>query len=153
MTSARGTTDPGSRDFRAVTLDQLLTGSALRVPAKVAVVDTLGGLMTYAELDAASDRVAARLASLGVARGDRVGLWMEKRCDAVSCIFGILKCGAAYVPVDPAAPTARGGGILTHCRVSATIADSDRAARLGRLDDVPNAGRLITFDGDIVDYD
>jgi amino acid adenylation domain-containing protein len=77
--------------------------------------------------------------------GDRVGIWMRKSIDAVACILGILKTGAAYVPVDPTAPVARNSYILNDCAVKALVAERrlgaaavwDQAApRLFFLDEV-----------------
>ncbi|MGW2089070.1 amino acid adenylation domain-containing protein [Streptomyces sp. NPDC001880] len=62
---------------------------------------------SYAELNAWSDSVAALLRTRGVARGDRVVLRMAPGADTVAAVLGILKCGAAYVPLDVRHPAAR----------------------------------------------
>lgn len=56
-------------------------------------------------------------------RGDRVGLYLPKSIDAVATIFGALKCGAAYVPVDTAAPVARNAYILNDCAVRIVVVE------------------------------
>jgi acyl-CoA synthetase (AMP-forming)/AMP-acid ligase II len=89
-------------------LQQFLVDSARRTPDATAIVEPGHGTVTYADLNALSDRVRDRLAALGVQRGDRVGLCMRKSIDTLAAIFGALKAGAAYVPVDPTAPAARG---------------------------------------------
>jgi amino acid adenylation domain-containing protein len=96
--------------------------------------------MTYGELDALSDRVRDRLAMLGVQRGDRVGIYVRKSIDALAAIFGALKAGAAYVPVDPFAPAARGAYILHNCAVKALVIEAAhepefrrQSAQLGAL--------------------
>ncbi|MES1925309.1 amino acid adenylation domain-containing protein [Salinisphaera sp. T31B1] len=61
----------------------------------------------YARLDRASDAVAAALASQGVAPGARVGLCVSRGPAMVAGLFGILKAGAAYVPMDPDYPVER----------------------------------------------
>src|SRR5207244_4492968 len=66
----------------------------------------------------------------GVRRGDRVGLYLEKSIDAIASIFGVLRAGAAYVPVDPAAPFARNEGILKSCSVAAGVAQQPHAKAL-----------------------
>ncbi|MFF7361826.1 amino acid adenylation domain-containing protein [Streptomyces sp. NPDC008125] len=63
--------------------------------------------LTYRQLDAWSGRVARRLRERGVAPGDRVALRMEAGCEAVAAILGILRSGAAYVPLDPRNPAER----------------------------------------------
>ena len=78
--------------------------------------------VTYAELDALSDR-AARPAppSRACAPATGSGSACAKSIDAVAAIFGILKCGAAHVPVDAGAPPARNALILNDCSVRAVV--------------------------------
>lgn len=102
-------------------LSRLLAESAARRPRHVAVEDEPGRALTYAELDRAADRLATRLARWGVGRGDRVGLYLPKRIEGVAAIHGVLRSGAAYVPVDPQAPPARGAGILADAGVKAVV--------------------------------
>lgn len=63
--------------------------------------------LSYAELDAESDRIAARLRSKGVNRGDRVGLCAERSPELLIGLLAIVKLGAAYVPLDPGYPIDR----------------------------------------------
>jgi amino acid adenylation domain-containing protein len=90
----------------------------------MAVREAVGGSITYAGLDALSDRVRDRLVAEGVRPGDRVGFWIRKSVDSVATIFGALKAGAAYVPVDPTAPAARNGFILADCAVRAIVVEA-----------------------------
>ncbi|SDG50819.1 amino acid adenylation domain-containing protein [Lentzea fradiae] len=62
---------------------------------------------TYAELDAAATRVASWLVSAGVEPGDRVGVSLERTPHLVAALLGVLKAGAAYVPLDPGYPAKR----------------------------------------------
>jgi acyl-CoA synthetase (AMP-forming)/AMP-acid ligase II len=55
---------------------------------------------------------------------------MRKSIDAVASIFGILKAGAAYVPVDPGAPPARNAYILSDCSVRAIVIENQFVDRL-----------------------
>ncbi|MFP7725600.1 MupA/Atu3671 family FMN-dependent luciferase-like monooxygenase [Lysobacter sp. D1-1-M9] len=66
-----------------------------------------GRTLTYAQLDAASDEVAARLIDRGVRRGAVVGLSIDRSLELVTAMLGILKAGAAYLPLDPAYPSER----------------------------------------------
>ena len=112
-------------------LAHYLQESARRDPKAVAVVDAGGAQLTYGELEARSGALAAFLGARGVGRGDRVGIVLPKDVRAVVAIFGVLKSGAAYVPVDATAPAERGRRILTDCEIGALIADR------GSLDMVP----------------
>jgi amino acid adenylation domain-containing protein len=102
-------------------LSRLLELAALQHPARVAVEDESGRGLSYEALAHAADRVAARLARWGVGREDRVGLYLPKSIEGVAAIHGILRSGAAYVPVDPTAPTLRCASILADARVRAVV--------------------------------
>jgi iturin family lipopeptide synthetase C len=64
--------------------------------------------VTYAELGEKSDRIASYLRQqLGIQPGDLVGILLKRDEQLLPCIFGIMKAGAAYVPIDPEYPTER----------------------------------------------
>ncbi|WP_075730848.1 amino acid adenylation domain-containing protein [Streptomyces acidiscabies] len=88
------------------TLVDLFRASAGRVPDGVALRGG-GEEVTYAELDARSDRVARVLAGSGVGPGELVGAVVGRCVESVVTVLGILKSGAAYVPLDPAYPAER----------------------------------------------
>ena len=108
-----------------MTLHALLDLAAERYPDRIAVEDPDRACISYRELARLSDRLRDRLRHAGVRPGDRVGLYARKSIDGVAAIFGILKAGAAYVPVDPDAPTARCAYILDDCAVRAIICDHE----------------------------
>jgi amino acid adenylation domain-containing protein len=65
-----------------------------------------------------------KLMLLGVRHGDRVGIWIRKSIDSLVAIFGVLKAGASYVPLDPSAPPSRNSFILADCAVKAVIIET-----------------------------
>lgn len=111
-------------------LHEYLERSARQFPDRVAVEEAGSEALTYRELDALADRLAARLAALGVRRGDRVGVCLRKSIDSMATLFGILKAGGGYVPVDPAAPPARSAGIFADAGVRVLVAEEERAVAL-----------------------
>jgi amino acid adenylation domain-containing protein len=102
-------------------LFRFLEETARKYPDRVAVVEPGVGEIHYRELDELSNLLRDHLQDLGIRRGDRVGFYLHKSIDSVAAIFGILKSGAAYVPVDPTAPPARNAYILMDCSVKAVI--------------------------------
>ncbi len=62
--------------------------------------------LTYRELDDAANRLASRLLGAGVKTEDTIGLLIDRSIETVIGILAILKCGAAYVPIDPDSPVA-----------------------------------------------
>ena len=113
-------------------LHRLVTASAESYPDRVAVEDG-DRRLTYAELEEHSNRLANLLREVGVARGDRVGLYLDKSLEAVVGIYGILKCGGAYVPLDPSAPTRRLGYIAGDCGLRVLISSAAKEAAWGEL--------------------
>jgi amino acid adenylation domain-containing protein len=104
-------------------IHEYLTRSAARTPEAIAIEELDGRSLTYGELDRLTDRFASALRHAGVMRGDRVGFCLPKSADAIAAIYGILKAGAAYVPVDPNAPASRNAFILRDCAVRALLVD------------------------------
>ncbi|GHC89670.1 hypothetical protein GCM10007079_35330 [Nocardiopsis terrae] len=68
--------------------------------------------LTYGELDARVDAIASGLAAAGVEPGDRVGVLLPRSEDTVAALLGIVRGGAAYVPLDPDHPKDRGAHIV-----------------------------------------
>lgn len=107
-------------------LHELVRDSARRAPGAPAVSAFNGGVC-YGELDAEANRVARALASLGVGRGDRVALWLPKSTTVVAAMQGVLRLGAAYVPVDPLSPPARAVRLVRDCSPRAVVTSADRS--------------------------
>lgn len=116
-------------------LPHLLVESAMRRPKNLAVLFK-DRVMTYSELDADSNRLARLLARNGVMPKDRIGLLLGKSIESIVCLFGVLKAGAVYVPIDPTAPVARMRHIMRNCGIRFLIA-SDKSA--GKYFDEPGA--------------
>ncbi|MBM7092496.1 amino acid adenylation domain-containing protein [Streptomyces sp. S12] len=118
-------------------LDRTLHGlaehqAAVRPDATAVVAGD--GRLTYAELDTRANQVAHRLVALGVRPGDRVGLCTDKSTATVAGILGIMKAGAAYVPLDPAYPAERIAYMVDDAGLSALVTWGSGADVAGRLD-------------------
>ena len=115
-------------------LHDLVSAAAWHDGGAIAVVEG-DRAVTYAELDERSSRLAALLVAAGVRRGDRVGIHAEKSVDTVVAVYGAMKAGAAYVPLDPAAPAARIGYIAADCGIRVLASPATLAATWGPLVD------------------
>ena len=102
-------------------LHELLEDSVGRHADRVAVVEPDVAEISYTELNRLANTICETLRANGVGGGDRVGIHISKSIASLASIFGILKCGAAYVPVDSTAPAARNGFIFTDCAVRFVI--------------------------------
>ena len=90
---------------------ELIEDYAVCQPDAVAVV-AHGQSLTYKELSTASDRIAAFLKQRGIGSESTVGLRLGRSPELIVALLGIMKSGAAYVPIDPAAPEERTSFIL-----------------------------------------
>jgi amino acid adenylation domain-containing protein/FkbM family methyltransferase len=88
--------------------------------------------VTYAELDARANQLAHHLAGMGVGRGSRVGLCLERSLDVVVAIYGVLKAGAAYVPIDPDYPPERVALMLADSKVGVVLGSRRQLALQGQ---------------------
>jgi amino acid adenylation domain-containing protein len=113
-------------------LHQLLSETASRLPNKEAVRFQGQGL-SYAQLDRLTNQVARTLRTVGVQRGDRVGIYVNKSLASVISIFGILKAGGVYVPLDPNAPVKRLAFITRNCDIQVLLTSGEKLAQLSHL--------------------
>ncbi|WP_190127169.1 non-ribosomal peptide synthetase, partial [Streptomyces inusitatus] len=127
-----------SRPVPGASLVELFEAQAGRSPDAVALVGE-GREWSYAELNAAADRVACGLAARGVGRGDLVGVVMERSADLVAVLLGVSKSGAGFVPVDGSWPAARAHTVLEDVALAVTDRELPDAPV-----DIVTAGALLT---------
>jgi len=82
--------------------------------------------LTYGELATQIERFAAGLLELGLARGERVGIYLEKRFETVVAAFGAAAAGAVFVPINPLLKPEQVGYILRDCDVRLLVSSADR---------------------------
>jgi amino acid adenylation domain-containing protein len=128
-------------DFPVLTLDALIERQARETPNAVAV-ESGGERWNYAELDRRAEQIAQRLRAAGVIEGDLVAILMQRSAGAVAGLIAILKCGAAYLPLDPTLPEARLRLLMGDARPVAILADRPSAQRAPR-----SPARLVMADG------
>ncbi|MFI6448582.1 non-ribosomal peptide synthetase [Kitasatospora sp. NPDC050543] len=128
-----GATAPTGAEADGTTVVRLLRQQARRTPDATAL-DGPAGPVSYAELDRRSDAVATELLRRGVHREDVVGLLVERSPSGVAGLWGVLKAGAAYLPMDPHQPDTRIAQILRESGSVLCVTERhllDRTAAIG----------------------
>lgn len=131
---------------RGLTLHGLIAAQAARTPDAPALTFRQVTL-TYGQLDGRAGRVVSLLRdSLGVQAGDVVGVMLERSEHTVVALLGVMKAGAAYVPISPGHPWETVRYMLEHAGVSVLIVDSET---IGAAASFP--GRLLVVDMELHD--
>jgi amino acid adenylation domain-containing protein len=110
-------------------VQSFLEESARRFPGKTALICGAKRL-TYAELERQACRLAHDLAAGGVARGDRVAVFLDNSPEAVVAVFAILKAGAVFLVVNPTVKREKLVYILENCRARGLVTDARKAQAL-----------------------
>jgi len=106
----------------------------VRLQPNAIAVDDGQRLLTYAQLDDHSDRLASALVHSGVSRSDRVAVFLARSVDLATATMAVLKAGAVYVPIDPRSPNRRSIEVLQTSDARAVISDHRTIVNL-RLDE------------------
>ena len=126
---------------RPACLHELFEAQARRTPDAVALVDGAREIL-YRELDLEAERLAARLRARGAGPEAIVGVWLDRTAGLVAALLGILKAGAAYLPLDPRQPRPRLAAALAGARAALVLSSESLAP------DLPWSGPLVLVDGD-----
>lgn len=111
-------------------IEQWVTQQAQRTPDAVAVL-ARGVRLSYQELSHRINRFANLLIARGVSEGDRIGLCLSRGPDMIPALLGVLKTGAAYVPLDPGFPKDRLHYMAQDAGVKWVITEAAHADRSG----------------------
>ena len=112
----------------AGTIHGLFELQAIRTPGHIAVSHE-GESLTYSELDQRARRLAQQLKRLGVSTDTMVAVGMNRRVELIVAVLGILKAGAAYLPLDPAYPEERIALIMEDTGVQVVVTERSVAAK------------------------
>lgn len=129
-------TSPSRRSTTGDTMAQLIHefifDSAARAPHAPALRDR-GLELSYAELALAVRHCASALLALGAGRSERIAVYLEKREEAVSAMFGAAAAGTVLVPVNPLLKPEQVAYILADCNVRILVTSAARLAQLGAV--------------------
>ena len=128
-------------------VEEFLRDNARRFGDKVALVAG-DARVTYRELDRASDRLAGALAEGGIARGDRLIVFMDNCREAVIAIFAALKAGAVFSPINPSTKAEKLAYVINNCGARALITQDKLCTVAGTaLADAPLVALTIVIGG------
>lgn len=113
-------------------LHHLLSDSAAKYPDKEAIVFK-DETITYGELETESNRLAHSLLKNDIKKRDRVGIYLNRSITSVIGLFGVLKAGAIYVPIDPLCPPARLRYILDKCGIKSLLTSHEKLQNIEKL--------------------
>ncbi|MFK2898818.1 amino acid adenylation domain-containing protein [Dyella jejuensis] len=135
--------DPGERhrllfEWNATAVSRRATDTVHGLFAEVAhqhpdapAIESIGPTLSYAELDARASRIAAGLMAAGVEVGAPVALLLERSVEALIAMLGILKAGAAYLPLEPGYPAERLAFAINDAHAALVIAGDNLPALPG----------------------
>lgn len=130
----------------SILLPELIFRSAQRTPGACALTSGTAS-MAYADLDSAVRQFASGLLGLGLGRGERVAIYLEKRFETVVASFGAPAAGGVFVPVNPLLKPEQVAFILQDCNVRVLVTSPDRLALLSSaLAECPDLRHVVTTD-------
>jgi amino acid adenylation domain-containing protein len=125
---------------RELCTHQLFEAQVLRTPVQPAVKHEKNTL-TYRQLNQRANQLAHHLISLGIAKEQLVGVYLERSIDMVVAVLGVMKSGGAYVPMDPMFPPQRIGYMIEDSRMPVIITQQSLADTLP-----PHDAQLVVID-------
>ncbi len=145
-------------------MHELVVTTAGKLPDKLALKAGAREL-DYAQLAGLIERVAYGYLTLGLAKQDRVAVYLPKRIETVAALFAASQAGGVFVPVNPLLKAAQVKHILNDCTVRILVTSADRLAQLGETlsecrnlawvvltDHIDEAPDIPGFNGRIVDW-
>jgi acyl-CoA synthetase (AMP-forming)/AMP-acid ligase II len=127
-----------------------LTAWAARQPDKTAVVDSAGRTLTYAQMEARSNRIAHLLRGIGLVRGDHVAILAENTVEVFPVVWAAQRTGLLYTLVNWHLTAEEAGYIVENCEARALLASATLADLAARL---PDVGRRLSFGGEMPGYE
>ncbi|GAA2787162.1 non-ribosomal peptide synthetase [Crossiella cryophila] len=114
-------------EYPELCLHELFEQQVGRTPDATALRCADGSTVDYSALNARANRIAHHLRSLGVGQESRVGILLRRGPDLVAALLGVLKAGAAYLPLDPTHPAQRLTDLLAETHAEVVLAETATA--------------------------
>ncbi|MEE9369560.1 MAG: amino acid adenylation domain-containing protein [Pontiella sp.] len=123
--------NPSKADYPESTLHQIFEQRVAEHPAAVALV--FGShRMTYRELNCEANQLAHYLIKTGARPGQGIAIHLERGLKQLVAVLAVLKCGAAYIPIDVELPTDRISQMLNEAEPAFILSDVEEDEQLGR---------------------
>ncbi|HTL89840.1 MAG TPA: amino acid adenylation domain-containing protein, partial [Leptolyngbya sp.] len=126
-------------------LHQLFEAQVKRTPDAIATVYHQQSL-TYAEINQQANQIAHHLRSLGIEAGQFVGVYLDRGLEMIPALLGILKAGAAYIPLETSFPKARIEWILDSLSVQCVMTQAHHVSTFNETE-LPQLKHLVCLDG------
>lgn len=124
-------------------LHELITTAAQRTPQAIALTSGAAS-MSYGDLSERVEQFSSGLMGLGLARGERVAIYLEKRFETVVASFGAPAAGCVFVPVNPLLKSEQVAFILRDCNVRVLVTSPERLALMtDALADCPDLRHVV----------
>lgn len=114
------------------TLPHIIENSARKFPNKEAFRCN-SNVLTYANLDLKTNQLAKHLVDSGIKKGDRIGIYMNRCIESVIAVYGIMKSGAVFVPLDPLVPLMRTLYVIKDCDIKVIITNNSQKKRIKNI--------------------
>jgi amino acid adenylation domain-containing protein len=124
------------------TFPQIIANSAQRFPNLEAFRCGKASI-TYAELEIQTNQLANYFIQKGVKKGDRIGVYLPRSIDSAIAIYGIMKAGGVYVPLDPTAPIHRIQFLIEDCGIEFLISNKTLKRQLPQVVEKVNLKAII----------
>ncbi len=133
------------------TLHQLFAEQVQRTPDQTALIYE-DEEMTYLELDQRANQVARALRQKNIHKDQFVGIMVERSFEMVIGLLGILKAGAAYLPIDPTYPKDRIAYMLSDTDAQILLTQSNRINKIDFIIEIEFAGAIIDLQDDRLEW-
>jgi len=121
-----------AHNYDIYALHHTIERRALLTPDKVAF-RFLNDELTYDALNQKANALCQCLLNLQVKKGDRIGIYMPRSLESIIAVYGIIKAGGVYVPLDPFAPSARTRYVIKDCGIDHVISIQNQVKAIKKI--------------------
>ena len=114
------------------TLTDIVKYSAQRYPEQAAYTDGKNEV-SYSQLESKTSQLASRLLEYGLKPQDRVGIYMPRSLESAIAVYGIMKAGGVFVPLDPLAPASRTAYLIRDCGITLLVTVENQRKKISRV--------------------